>query len=78
MWKSRGLLRITHPGSPTPAAGAKAAALELLNYFSSILVEAVAVGVQEASTHAGGATFEKLQEIEDAEFEDIPLIGTCP
>lgn len=42
------------------------------------LIEAVAVGVKEAMEHSGAATFEALVEIEDADFEDVPLVGACP
>jgi hypothetical protein len=42
------------------------------------LIEAVAVGVAEAMGSSGGGNYAAIQEIEDADFEDLPLVGTCP
>jgi len=59
--------------------------LEFIEQFTSYpnvshddLIEAVAVGVQEASTHAGGATYEAMLEIENVEFEELMPRGACP
>jgi hypothetical protein len=59
--------------------------LEFIEQFSSYpnvshddLIEAVAVGVHEAMGHAGGGTFRRVLEIEDADYEDIPATGACP
>lgn len=42
------------------------------------LIEAVAVGVKEAMEHAGGGDYHRVLEIEDADYEDIPILGACP